>query len=117
MAASAQTVLDQNVAREITDILSDNNARAYMFGLHSNLTLADRPVAAKTGTTNDYHDAWQMGYTPSLVTGVWVGNSDNKAMNKSFRGRQCCRPDLASSICHGLGQNSGANNLTSLTFR
>ena len=78
-----QTVLDQNVAREITDILSDNNSRAYMFGLHSNLQLADRPVAAKTGTTNDYHDAWQMGYTPSIVTGVWVGNSDNKAMNKS----------------------------------
>jgi 1A family penicillin-binding protein len=78
-----QTVLDQNVAREITDILSDNNARAYMFGLHSNLQLGDRPVAAKTGTTNDYHDAWQMGYTPSIVTGVWVGNSDNKAMNKS----------------------------------
>ncbi|HTX87099.1 MAG TPA: transglycosylase domain-containing protein [Candidatus Nanoarchaeia archaeon] len=80
---SSQNVLDQNVAREITDILSDNNARAYMFGLHSNLQLGDRPVAAKTGTTNDYHDAWQMGYTPSIATGVWVGNSDNKAMNKS----------------------------------
>ncbi|MDD5528357.1 MAG: PBP1A family penicillin-binding protein [Patescibacteria group bacterium] len=80
---SAQTVLDQNVAREITDVLSDNNARAYMFGLHSNLTLADRPVAAKTGTTNDYRDAWQMGYTPSIVTGVWVGNADNKAMKSN----------------------------------
>jgi penicillin-binding protein, 1A family len=74
------TVLDQNVAREITNVLSDNNARAYMFGAHSNLQLGDRPVAAKTGTTNDYKDAWQMGYTPSIVTGVWVGNSDNKAM-------------------------------------
>jgi len=78
-----QDVLDPNVAREITDILSDNDARAYMFGLHSNLILPNRPVAAKTGTTNDYHDAWTMGYTPSLVTGVWVGNSNNKAMNKS----------------------------------
>jgi penicillin-binding protein 1C len=78
--SQSTTVLDQNVARETTDILSDNNARAYMFGLHSNLTLSDRPVAAKTGTTNDYKDAWQMGYTPSIVTGVWVGNSDNKAM-------------------------------------
>jgi membrane peptidoglycan carboxypeptidase len=77
------TVLDQNIAREITDILSDNNARAYMFGLHSNLQLGNRPVAAKTGTTNDYKDAWQMGYTPSIVTGVWVGNSDNKAMKSN----------------------------------
>jgi 1A family penicillin-binding protein len=78
--SSSQTVLDQNVAREITDILSDNDARSYMFGLHSNLQLGDRPVAAKTGTTNEYHDAWTMGYTPSIVTGVWVGNNDNKKM-------------------------------------
>jgi membrane carboxypeptidase/penicillin-binding protein PbpC len=79
----SQTALDQNIAREITDILSDNNSRAYMFGLHSNLQLGDRPVAAKTGTTNAYRDAWQMGYTPSIVTGVWVGNSDNKAMKSN----------------------------------
>jgi membrane peptidoglycan carboxypeptidase len=39
-----------------------------------------RPAAAKTGTTNDYRDAWTVGYTPDLVTGVWVGNSDNSPM-------------------------------------
>ena len=64
----------------ITDILSDNEARSAAFGPSSVLTLGDRPVAAKTGTTNDYRDNWTMGYTPQLVTGVWVGNSDNSPM-------------------------------------
>lgn len=63
------------LAALITSVLSDNQARAPMFGLHSTLVLPDRPVAAKTGTTNDSKDAWTMGYTPSLVTGVWVGNT------------------------------------------
>ncbi|MDD4901565.1 MAG: PBP1A family penicillin-binding protein [Patescibacteria group bacterium] len=87
-----QNVLDQNVAREINDILSDNNARAFMFGERNNLILPNRPVAAKTGTTNDYHDAWTMGYTPSLVAGVWVGNSDNKAMNKGASAANAAGP-------------------------
>ena len=73
-------VLDSQVARMINSILSDNDARSYIFTAKNFLILGDRPVAAKTGTTNDYHDAWTIGYTPSLVTGVWVGNSDNKAM-------------------------------------
>jgi len=41
-----------------------------------------RPVAGKTGTTSDYRDAWFMGFTPDLVTGVWVGNDDNTPMKK-----------------------------------
>jgi membrane carboxypeptidase/penicillin-binding protein PbpC len=40
----------------------------------------DRPAAAKTGSTNDWRDAWTIGYTPQLVTGVWIGNSDNSEM-------------------------------------
>lgn len=58
-----------------TSILTDNNARAYIFGASNNLILSGRPVAAKTGTTNDAKDAWTMGYTPSLASGVWVGNT------------------------------------------
>lgn len=76
-------VLDKNIAREITDILSDNNARAPMFGTNSPLHFADRPIAAKTGTANDYRDAWTVGYTPSLVAGVWAGNSNNAPMNRA----------------------------------
>ena len=42
--------------------------------------LPNRPVAAKTGTTNSWLDAWTMGFTPQLAVGVWTGNSDNKPM-------------------------------------
>lgn len=79
-------VLDRQAALKVVDILSDNNARAYVFGAQSALVLPDRPVAAKTGTTNDWHDGWTMGFTPSLVTGVWVGNNNNKEMKKNADG-------------------------------
>lgn len=79
-SSSSKKVLDSQVARMINSILSDNTARAFVFGLNNPLTLGGRPVAAKTGTTNDYRDAWTIGYTPSLVTGVWVGNNNNQEM-------------------------------------
>ncbi|MFN8458100.1 MAG: PBP1A family penicillin-binding protein [Anaerolineae bacterium] len=63
----------------ITHILADNEARAPAFGLDSPLHLS-RPAAAKTGTTTDFRDNWTIGYTPDLVAGVWVGNSDNTPM-------------------------------------
>ncbi len=68
-------------AATIASVLTDNNARAYMFGAVNNLILPDRAVAAKTGTTNNTRDTWTMGYVPSLAAGVWVGNSDNTTMN------------------------------------
>lgn len=73
-------VLREEHAYLITHILADNEARTPAFGPNSYLRLS-RPAAAKTGTTNDYRDSWAMGYTPDLVTGVWVGNPDNTAMN------------------------------------
>ena len=67
----------------ITSILSDYQARKPAFGRAARwLELPDRPVAAKTGTTNDWRDGWTIGYTPQLVAGVWVGNTDNAPMNK-----------------------------------
>jgi len=63
----------------ITSILSDAQARCRAFHCPSILELS-RPAAAKTGTTDDFRDAWTVGYTPDLVTGVWVGNSDNSPM-------------------------------------
>ncbi len=63
----------------ISSILSDNEARSWMFGRNSLLNLPF-PAAAKTGTTNDFRDNWTMGYTPDLVTGVWVGNADYTPM-------------------------------------
>lgn len=87
-----KTVLSQESARIINDIMSDNAARAFVFGERNNLTLAARPVAAKTGTTNDFHDAWTVGYTPSLVAGVWVGNNDNKEMSGRADGSVVAAP-------------------------
>lgn len=78
-----QEVIRPEIAYLITDILSDNQARSAAFGPESVLVLRDRPVAAKTGTTNDYHDGWTVGYTPQYVVGVWVGNTDYTAMEKA----------------------------------
>ncbi len=74
-----ERVLDERVAYLITDILSDNQARAATFGFNSILQIG-RPAAVKTGTTTDYRDNWTVGYTPELVAGVWVGNADNSPM-------------------------------------
>lgn len=87
-----EKILDPEIARVTNSILSDNSARAYVFGENNMLTLGSRPVAAKTGTTNDYHDAWTIGYTPSIVTGVWVGNNNNKEMKRGADGSVVAAP-------------------------
>jgi len=87
-----QQVLEPQVAQLLNDVLSDNNARAYIFGSNNRLTLPDRPVAAKTGTTNDFHDAWVAGYTPNLVSVVWVGNNDNTKMKSGADGSIVASP-------------------------
>ncbi len=73
-------VFDPRVAWLINDILSDDRARATGFGLNSTLKL-DRTAAVKTGTTTNFHDNWTIGYTPDLLVGVWVGNSNYEAMH------------------------------------
>jgi 1A family penicillin-binding protein len=77
--SSATRVISPQVAYLVTDILSDNDARAPAFGLSSPLRLS-RPAAAKTGTTTNWRDNWIIGYTPDLVTGVWVGNASGAPM-------------------------------------
>lgn len=75
-------VLDPQIAYLISNILSDDSSRAMVFGTNGPLTVSGHNVAAKTGTTNDYKDAWTVGYTPSLAAGVWVGNNNGSPMNK-----------------------------------
>ena len=75
----AEQVIRAEHAFLISSILSDNEARSWMFGRNSLLNLPFQ-VAAKTGTTNDFRDNWTLGYTPDLVTGVWVGNADYTPM-------------------------------------
>lgn len=80
------TVLDPEVTRKISSILSDNVARTPLYGPNSVIYFGDRDVAVKTGTTNDYKDAWTIGYTPSVVVGTWAGNNDNRSMEKKVSG-------------------------------
>ncbi|MBI5932473.1 MAG: penicillin-binding protein 1C [Chloroflexi bacterium] len=74
-------ILDARLVWLLSDILTDDDARALGFGHNSTLQI-DRPAAVKTGTTTNFHDNWTIGYTPYLVVGVWVGNSDYKAMKE-----------------------------------
>lgn len=73
--------LSMNTAAEMTammkSVMTSGTGRAASIG---------KPAAGKTGTTDDNKDAYFMGYTPNIVTGVWVGNDDNTVMNKSIQG-------------------------------
>lgn len=85
-------VIDRDAALRLSHVLSDNTARTYIFGAQNYLTVGDRPIAAKTGTTNNFRDAWAIGYTPSLAAGVWVGNNDNREMQRGADGSKIAAP-------------------------
>lgn len=79
----SERALDQQSVRQINQILSDVELRSGLFQGSLGLTVFEgQEVALKTGTTNDYKDAWAMGYTPYITVGVWAGNSDNTAMTQ-----------------------------------
>ncbi len=81
-----QRVIDPQYANLINDILSDDEARVPLFRPNSLLNIPGYETAVKTGTTNNYRDAWVIGYTPSLVVGVWAGNNDNSPMQRGSAG-------------------------------
>lgn len=83
---SPKEVLPADTARKISSILSDNNARIPEYGANSPLYFGSRPVAVKTGTTNNSKDAWIIGYTPNITVGAWVGNNENTPMVKNIAG-------------------------------
>lgn len=91
-APKAKTVLAPNIARTITSILSDNALRSPVFGEHSPLFFENAQVAAKTGTTQKYRDAWVVGYTPFISTAIWVGNNDGAPMAKGGAGIAAAGP-------------------------
>ena len=74
---SSSQVVDKNAVKLLNNVLSDQSARA---GFNA-LNISGRTIAAKTGTSQEFHDAWTEMYTPSFATGVWVGNNDNAAMD------------------------------------
>ena len=78
-----ERVFNQKPVRQINQILSDINLRSGLFHGSLNMTIfPGREVALKTGTTNNYKDAWAMGYTPYLTVGVWAGNNDSTPMHR-----------------------------------
>lgn len=79
----ATNVIEPQYARMVNNILSDQQARAPLFSGSFGLTVfSGYDVAMKTGTTNDYRDAWTFGYTPTLAVGVWAGNNNNQPMER-----------------------------------
>ena len=81
---NSSQVLEPEIARQISSILSDPSVR--MDSLKAIGESIGRPVAMKTGTTNDYRDVWAVGYTPSLVVGAWAGKNDNTPMQHNVAG-------------------------------
>jgi len=81
-APEGEQVIRAEHAYLMSTILSDYEARRPMFGTHPVINLPF-PVAAKTGTTNDFRDNWTLGYTPDLAVGVWVGNADYTPMQNT----------------------------------
>jgi len=76
---ASSPIVDPSLTYLINDILSDDASRRSSVGTDSALLLS-RTAAVKTGTTNDFRDNLTIGYTPQIVTGVWVGNTDNSPM-------------------------------------
>lgn len=81
VACAGRKTLDPRVAYQITDVLSDNRARTPAFGPQSDLVIPNQQVSVKTGTTNNLHDNWTIGYTSDRLVAVWVGNNDNTPMS------------------------------------
>lgn len=95
--SQGRRVLSEETAWQIADILSDNAARAPIFGSRSPLYIAGHTVGAKTGTTQSYRDAWTFMFTPSeleepVTIGVWTGNTDNTEMRRGGAGAMAAAP-------------------------
>lgn len=87
-----QQVMVPQIARQINECLSNNSARAPVFGSHSSLYISGKNAAVKTGTTQDFRDAWTVGYTPELVVGVWVGKNNGSSMRPGADGSVVAAP-------------------------
>lgn len=103
---SGKVIFPAQVAYQINSILSDQAARAPIFGQGGPLHVEGHTTAVKTGTTNDYRDAWTIGYTPSLVTGIWVGNNDFSPMNPGSAGAMAAAPIWNSFMAKALVNQS-----------
>jgi len=86
--AAPVRVLSEATAYVMTNMLADVIRR----GTGRRAAVIDRPIAGKTGTTNDYTDALFVGFSPNLVAGVWVGFDDNQSLGSKESGAQAALP-------------------------
>lgn len=87
-----QRVMEAQIARLMSNILSDNSARAPVFGYNNSLYIPGYDVGAKTGTTQDNRDGWVAGFSPSISTVVWNGNNNNSQMTAAGAGISASGP-------------------------
>ena len=85
---SAQRVMSPEVAYTVTSMLES----AVQHGTGRQARALERPAAGKTGTTNDFHDAWFIGYTPEIVAGVWVGFDNQASLGRRESGGRVAAP-------------------------
>jgi penicillin-binding protein 1C len=85
-------VFEAGLVRILNNVLTDDQSRVPAFSPNGPLTVAGYQVAAKTGTSQDYRDAWTIGFSPGLVAGVWVGNNDYSPMQKGGAGGMAAAP-------------------------
>ncbi|MBP9822221.1 MAG: PBP1A family penicillin-binding protein [Candidatus Pacebacteria bacterium] len=88
----SERVLDSQTARLMNNVLSDNSARASVFGYNNSLYIPGYSVGAKTGTTQDNRDGWVAGFSPSISTVVWTGNNNNTSMTAAGAGISAAGP-------------------------
>lgn len=81
-----EQTINPEAVYELISIMTDDKSRQFVFGPKNPLTLPDRVVAAKTGTTQNWKDGWTLGFTPQLAAGVWAGNNNSSLMRAGADG-------------------------------
>jgi penicillin-binding protein 1A len=84
----ARRALSSEVAYVMTSLMQG----VVQYGTGRSVRALQRPVAAKTGTTNDFRDAWLLGFTPEIITGVWVGIDDRMTLGHQETGGRAASP-------------------------
>lgn len=112
----SKKVIEDNVADQITHALSSNTYRAPVFGPSSYLVTGNIKSAAKTGTTQEFRDAWTVGYTPSISVGVWVGNNNNTRMWQNSTGSRVAAP-IWNNFITNIYQSKQASPENELEFK
>ena len=84
--APTEQSVNPEAVYELISIMTDDKSRQYIFGPKNPLTMPDRVVAAKTGTTQNWKDGWTLGFTPQLAVGVWAGNNNSSLMRAGADG-------------------------------